>query len=246
VHIPYLQPFEDVNKRVSRLAANMPLLRHNLCPLTFLDVPERDYIDGYLAVYELNRIEILRDVFVWAYERSVREYLAVRKTLTPPHPLRLKYREHLHALVRQIVTEMPEWPLDIIAAALMKLPAEHQAEVKAMVLDDLKRLHVGVLARYGISEQQFEKWQDIGIAYLVEETFAAEAYAAAKDGGDAPYAACPECDQETFVFEEGACRACGYIPEYDQCAVCHTPLALEEQTFGGLCAYHAHTASKDD
>ena len=56
VHLPYLQPFEDVNKRVSRLAANIPLIRHNLCPLSFVDVPERAYIDGILGVYELNRI----------------------------------------------------------------------------------------------------------------------------------------------------------------------------------------------
>lgn len=39
VHLPYLQPFEDVNKRVSRLAANIPFIRHNLCPLSFIDVP---------------------------------------------------------------------------------------------------------------------------------------------------------------------------------------------------------------
>ena len=26
VHLPYLQPFEDVNKRVSRLAANIPFI----------------------------------------------------------------------------------------------------------------------------------------------------------------------------------------------------------------------------
>jgi DNA-binding Lrp family transcriptional regulator len=43
VHIPYLQPFEDVNKRVSRLAANIPLIQRNLCPLSFVDVPERAY-----------------------------------------------------------------------------------------------------------------------------------------------------------------------------------------------------------
>ena len=41
VHIPYLQPFEDVNKRVSRLGANIPLLKHNLCPLSFVELPER-------------------------------------------------------------------------------------------------------------------------------------------------------------------------------------------------------------
>jgi Fic family protein len=52
VHLPYLQPFEDVNKRVSRLAANIPFIRHNLCPLSFVDVPEQAYIDGILGVYE--------------------------------------------------------------------------------------------------------------------------------------------------------------------------------------------------
>lgn len=63
VHLPYLQPFEDVNKRVSRLAANLPFIRENLSPLSFVDVPERANIDGILGVYELNRTELLRDVF---------------------------------------------------------------------------------------------------------------------------------------------------------------------------------------
>jgi len=40
VHLPYLQPFEDVNKRVSRLAANIPFIKRNLSPLSFVDVPE--------------------------------------------------------------------------------------------------------------------------------------------------------------------------------------------------------------
>ena len=57
LHLPYLQPFEDVNKRVSRLAANIPLIHHNLCPLSFMDVPEDLYINGLLGVYELNRKE---------------------------------------------------------------------------------------------------------------------------------------------------------------------------------------------
>lgn len=52
VHLPYLQPFEDVNKRVSRLAANIPLIKHNLCPLSFVDVPQQAYISAMLAVHE--------------------------------------------------------------------------------------------------------------------------------------------------------------------------------------------------
>jgi Fic family protein len=30
VQLPYLQPFDDVNKRVSRLAANMPLIQGSI------------------------------------------------------------------------------------------------------------------------------------------------------------------------------------------------------------------------
>ena len=38
VHVPYLQPFADINKRTSRLAANAPLFRANLWPLMLVDV----------------------------------------------------------------------------------------------------------------------------------------------------------------------------------------------------------------
>jgi len=41
VQLPYLQPFDNVNKRVSRLAANIPLIKGNLSPLSFADVPRR-------------------------------------------------------------------------------------------------------------------------------------------------------------------------------------------------------------
>jgi fido (protein-threonine AMPylation protein) len=81
VHLPYLQPFVDINKRVSRLAANIPLIKQNVCPLSFIDVPEKAYIDAMLGIYELNRVELLRDVFVWAYERSCQNYIAIQKAL---------------------------------------------------------------------------------------------------------------------------------------------------------------------
>jgi hypothetical protein len=105
VHLPYLQPFEDVNKRVSRLAANIPLIRQNLCPLSFVDVPERAYIDGILGVYELNRSELLRDVFVWAYERFCARYSAVRQSLGEPDPFRLRYRQKIAEIVAEVVRE---------------------------------------------------------------------------------------------------------------------------------------------
>jgi len=49
VHLPYLQPFEDVNKRVSRVAANIPFVRENLAPLSFVDIPVRAYVDAVVG-----------------------------------------------------------------------------------------------------------------------------------------------------------------------------------------------------
>jgi hypothetical protein len=69
VQLPYLQPFDDMNKRVSRLAANIPLIKGNLSPLSFADVPRQTYTDAVLGVYELTKIDLLKDVFTWAYER---------------------------------------------------------------------------------------------------------------------------------------------------------------------------------
>jgi len=66
VHLPYLQPFDDVNKRVSRLASNISLNSHNLAPLSFVDVPKDLYIQALLAIYEFNRTELLKDVFIYA------------------------------------------------------------------------------------------------------------------------------------------------------------------------------------
>jgi Fic family protein len=47
VQLPYLQPFEDVNKRVSRLGANIPFIQNNLCPISFIDVPEQAYREAW-------------------------------------------------------------------------------------------------------------------------------------------------------------------------------------------------------
>ncbi|WP_299984042.1 hypothetical protein [Desulfobacula sp.] len=59
----------------------------------FIDVPEQAYVEGILGVYEFNQVDLLRDVFVWAYERSCRRYLAITQIMADPDPLRIRYRE---------------------------------------------------------------------------------------------------------------------------------------------------------
>jgi Fic family protein len=99
VQLPYLQPFIDVNKRVSLLAANIPLIKDNLAPLSFVAVPDTTYTQGMLGVYELNRVDLIKDVFLWAYERSSARYAAVRQSLGEPDAFRLRHRAALKQVV---------------------------------------------------------------------------------------------------------------------------------------------------
>lgn len=160
VHLPYLQPFADVNKRTSRLAANLPLIRANLCPLTFLDVPEQAYSRAVLGVYELTRVELLRDLYLWSYERSTQEYLAIKQDLAEPDPLRLAWREVIKQSVREVVRQPERAPLDVIHETLSghELGTDRDS-VEALVIGELRRLHEGVLARYGLRLSEFTAWQ---------------------------------------------------------------------------------------
>jgi Fic family protein len=162
VQLPYLQPFEDVNKRVSRLAANIPLVQRNLGPLSFVDVPQYDYTNAILGVYELNRVDYLRDVFEWAYERSCARYSAVRQSLGEPDAFRLRHRERLKEVVAAVVRD----GMDKKAAAAFvrreaeKLPEAADRKRFAEITEtELTSLHEGNFARYRLRPAEFAAWR---------------------------------------------------------------------------------------
>jgi hypothetical protein len=162
VQLPYLQPFDDVNKRVSRLAANIPFIQQNLTPLSFTDVPRSLYTDGMLGIYEQNDVHLLKDVFVWAYKRSAEQYAAVRQSVGEPDPFRMKHREALRQVVSEVVRDgmrrraaskhIAEWAEQNIAAAERE-PFREIAEAA------LVNLHEGNFARYHIRPSEFAQWK---------------------------------------------------------------------------------------
>jgi fido (protein-threonine AMPylation protein) len=161
VHLPYLQPFEDMNKRVSRLAANIPFIQHNLCPLSFIDVPQQAYVDGMIGVYELNRVELLRDVFVWAYERSCQQYVAVTRTLVPPDLFRLRYRKALSEVIALMVRSGEAASEAAVRDKASAMVASDELEhFIAITLSEIKNLHSGNAVRFGLRPLEFAAWQE--------------------------------------------------------------------------------------
>lgn len=160
VHIAYLQPFVDVNKRTSRLVANLPLIRANLCPLSFVGVDEHEYVLGTLAVYEQRRTELLRDFFINAYERSAAQYRVVRASVAQPDPIRLRYRNELRAAVREHVVagEAPSAERMRGYALRNGIPEADVSRFSEVALELLLSLNEGSASRYGLRPGEFVEW----------------------------------------------------------------------------------------
>jgi hypothetical protein len=160
--LPYLQPFDDVNKRVSRLGANIPFIKGNLSPLSFTGVPRSSYTDAMLGVYELNKVDLLKDIFIWAYERSAERYAAVRQSLGDPDPFRQRYREALRQIAGDVVrgkmnrkaaaAYIAEWVKDNVIA-------DEREMFREMAESDLLSLHEGNFARLQVRPSEFAVWQ---------------------------------------------------------------------------------------
>lgn len=160
VHLSYLQAFEDVNKRTSRLSCNIPFIKSNLCPLSFTDVARDDYTAALLAIYEKNAIEPMLELFAWAYSRSCEQYRVVKKSLGEIDVFRVQYRQQRKAIMGQIVKQ------DLHGAAAEELIENYCQEqgiddidkFTAMTLADLSTLHAGAIIGLGITEAQLETW----------------------------------------------------------------------------------------
>ncbi len=164
VHLPYLQPFDDVNKRVSRLSANIPLIKADLSPLTFEDVPQSLYTRALLAVYELNDTSLLSDVFRWAYGRSAARYASARQSLGQPDPFRLRYQDDLREVVSEIIRmrvnrgaatgHIEQW-MEARIDALSRERFRQAAE------NDLLALTRENFARFRVRPSEFDAWWQV-------------------------------------------------------------------------------------
>lgn len=162
VHVPHLHTFEPINQRVSRLAANIPFIRMGLVPLSFVDVPENLYANGLLHVSELNRPDLLRDLFVWAYERSCRRYSTAHQLPGEPDLFGMQYREPIRKLVSNVVhahMNKLRAAARIKAFALGWVPVNDQQRFIEIVETELLSLSEGNVARYRIRPTEFRNWQ---------------------------------------------------------------------------------------
>jgi Fic family protein len=72
--IGYIQPFEDGNKRTSRLIANAILLAYSCTPLSYRSVDDNEYREAVFVFYELNSIQSFKKIFIEQYDFAAKNY----------------------------------------------------------------------------------------------------------------------------------------------------------------------------
>ena len=112
-------------------------------------------------MYELNRVDLLKDVFLWAYERSAARYAAIRQTTGDPDPFRLRHRQALKDVIAGVIRE-PMAPKE--AATFIKkwaadqLGHEDRARFIEIAETELMAIHEGNFARYQVTPGEFKAW----------------------------------------------------------------------------------------
>lgn len=110
----------------------------------------------------MNRVDYLRDVFVWAYRRSAGRYPAVLQSLGDPDPFRLHHRFQIEEFIREVVTtgmdkaRTARW---IAEGATAKMEGKERARFIEVVETELASLHEGNIARYRLRPNQFDTWK---------------------------------------------------------------------------------------
>ncbi|WP_100408710.1 hypothetical protein [Acidovorax sp. 69] len=80
--------------------------------------------------------------------------------MTPTEPLRLAYPDLIKQTTHAVVMHSGKDALHAIAHAVAaRVPEPGGAAVHLLIVDELCRLHEGVLARYGLRPSGFAAWK---------------------------------------------------------------------------------------
>ena len=174
IHLAYLQPFADGNKRTSRMIANIPLLKADLCPISFLATPKNAYTSALLGVYELNRFEMMRDVYVSSYEQTAHRIHQDRDRQVAPTVLELRCRREIEMIVADIIRNARDGDyVDVVRRRIARVNDldEHQkTELLHIVLEKARNVTISSRHQYDVSGDEFRIWDNHRAFYVNTET----------------------------------------------------------------------------
>ncbi len=162
VHVSYLQAFSDVNKRTARLSSNIPLITQNFVPLSFNDVERTDYTSAMIAIYELQDVRPIVDLYVFSYLRTCAAYNATVKAMGFDR-VRVLYRQQRRDLIRDIILNGRVGAIlaAYIQSKSQEIPSTDRRAFIENLKEDLNLLEQSRLAGLGVKHQQLTTWLEL-------------------------------------------------------------------------------------
>lgn len=164
--VSYLQPFLDVNKRTGRLACNVPLLKNRLAPLSFLEMDKEKYVQGLLAFYELNRIDVLKSAYIQGYLATASRYDAYMGRDRAEIELEARRRADIHACVSAYVdTSIREGRLVDVATFTRERFAAESEDLQGRLVERVSAIIASLNdanhIAYGIARDAFNRYEGL-------------------------------------------------------------------------------------
>ncbi len=104
----------------------------------------------------------MKDVYVWAYERSASRYAAIRESLGAPDYYRIRNRRQRTQIVQEMIRR--ETPRDEADSFIRRwidenIAGECKARFQQAAESDLGTLNEGNYAIFGVTFREFAAWQ---------------------------------------------------------------------------------------
>lgn len=155
IFLPYLQPFEDINKRTSRISCNIPLIKNNFIPISFKNINQSEYALALKDVYEKNNADKMKNIFMSALQFSIAEYSHIVSVMITPKDIFIKYRLQIKQTIYNCVVKNKKPTSELIK----EINPNDRAEILAHIKNELAHLHEGQLVRFGLKNSEFKKWK---------------------------------------------------------------------------------------
>ena len=133
-----------------------------MVPLSFNDVKKEDYTSAVIAIYELQDVRPMVDLYIFSYLRTCAMYDSTVKAIGFDE-VRVRYRQQRRALVRDIITHcltgtaMKEY---IFAHTAKLVPKKDHEAFDADVFEDLEGMDQSSISGLGITLAQLDNWKN--------------------------------------------------------------------------------------
>lgn len=161
-NVSYVQAFDDGNKRVGRVLANIPLLRKGLPPLSFVGVDKNDYIQGLLEFYEQNSTETLSRSITEGYLQAAHVYNMHKEASTQPKMAELRLRKTIDDIMPSIILSKitPDKIFDFVDKKVKNIAEKDRQDLVEILINHINALSSVSSVLWGVSEDDVKSYQE--------------------------------------------------------------------------------------